>query len=435
MTKQHNLGSIALAPYWLTAHPVHLYKSDHSWWFEPIGHYDTIIFAGPFIENGSHRSITQNIITAKTHGLSWSILDIQLYLSNNWGINLRDISMLWHVIEASATCRVRDLPELACPLIAVIADTHHLAAPISSLLMYLRCSQYTHLTCTHNQHTPFFAAAIDIPTFSFPYTYLNAKKCQRELIRKKDLIYYGNLVSSHHVFRTKFINKILSCSSLRLGGRLSFHRWLDALAQGGQCVFTCSLNGSFSFQTLMPLLHRNAIITDPICSANWLGKLLPYLPDCHVFHDLEECLNIVQYIETEDSDGCTSKIEALTSELLKPFLSNQKILRNAFCPGKFYPEVLPDASTDSEKWLLSILTTARRKFGLVEVERMIKLYEIIQEQHRIHWRIGITSITEMSKKSLIYDAFLMQMPTMLPRLKYPDPQGIHVQDLEVAITS
>lgn len=430
MKKNHCLGSIALVPYWLKVHPQDLHGSDHWWWFQPLAHYDTILYAGPLIENGSHRNSAQNIITIKTRDLSWSTDNIHSHLNKYFGIGLSDISVLWHVIEASSTCRISGHSELKCPLIAVIADTHHLAAPISSLLPYIRRSRYTHLTCTHNQHAPFFAIACGIPTFSFPYTNFGIGIDKPMPGVNQKLVYYGNLVSPHHVFRSEFVNRVLTVSSLHLGGRLSFHKWIDALAQGSQLVFTCSLNGSFSFQTLMPLLYGNIVITDPISSANWLGSILPYLPECYIFHDLNECCNIVQRIEKEAFNTKCRQCDGFAAELLRLILADEKSLQKAFTTEGFDPEALPDVSTDGEKRLRKLLAIAQRDLGLAEVYMMIRLYEAIQELHRVHWQPGIAPVKRRCKKSIIYDAFLRLMPTMLPRLKYPDHQGMLLQNVE-----
>lgn len=419
-----------MVPYWLKVHPQDLHKSDHSWWFHPLVHYDTILYVGPFVDNGFNCSIEQTIITIKTTGLSWSTDNIQSYLNENLGIGLSDISILWHVIEASSTCRITGHSELVCPLIAVIADTHHLTSPISSILPYISRSGYTHITCTHNQHAPFFEVACGIPSFSFPYTDLGIGIRSLMPSAKRKLVYYGNLVSPHHVFRSEFVNKVLTVSSIQLGGRLTFHKWLEELAHGSQHVFTCSLNGSFSFQTLMPLLFGNTIITDPICSANWLGNILPHLPECYIFKDLGECLNIIKHIEKDLHNAKAMKFQGFAAEFLRLILADDKSLERAFTPEGFDQDALPDVSTDCQKQLEKLLTIARRDLGLAEVHMMIRHYEAIQELHRMNWQLGIAPVTRNCKKSIIYDAFLRLMPTMLPRLKYPDKQGIPLQNLE-----
>jgi len=342
---------------------------------------------------------------------------------------------LWHVLEASSTCLISGHTELSCPLIAVIADTHHLPSPISSLLTYISSSGYTYLTCTHNQHAPFFSIACNIRSFSFPYTDLGIIADNLLPILRKNLIYYGNLISQHHVFRTEFVNKALTTSSLRLGGRLAFRKWLEELSQGNKYVFTCSLNGSFSFQTLMPLLYGNVVITDPICSANWIGGILPYLPECYVYHNVRECLDILHGIENERYSSASLHSRNISTSLIKPLISDEKSLQAAFSAAGFDPHSLPDVSTDNQKRLEELLAIVLRDFGLSEVYTMIRLYETLQESHRVNWETGIFPVTKTSEKSLVYDTFLRLIPTMLPRFKYPDPQGIHLQALVSVGTS
>ena len=424
MTCNHTFGTIALVPYWINLNPSFLINSDHFWWFEPLCGFDTVIYVGPYIESDTWKSFSQNFITLHSSSLNLAIEEIEIELRNLYTITLRDVSLLWHIIEASSTCRINDVSRIGGASIAVIADTHHLKRPISSLVDYIRNCGYTHLTCTHNQHTPFFASACNIETFSFPYSTFNCVNPSTQA-NKKDIIYYGNLVSSHHTFRSKIVNLILSRSGLITKERLSFWDWVKALSDGDQCVLTCSLNGSFSFQTLLPLAYGNILITDPICSSNWLGKLLPVLPSCYIYHDSQSCLDIINqlYLKNKISKN-TTHANKFVHDILGSCLNNRAMMKKALAGGSLQLGELNDTRTDGEDILYQLLSSLKSEFGLEEVEKLIRVYESIQEYHRLIWSLKIASINVICRKTEFYDVFMRLLHTMLPRVKYSCPEGL-----------
>ena len=159
---------IVLIPYWLQIEPEKLYKSDHSWWFESLQKNDILIYAGPYIRNeGASKGNNNWHIKIKTPGLSYSISEIQNKLKS-FNIKVSDITLMWHIIEASATCRVE---ELLLPNAIKIQWllTPSLKKSNNSLIRLIKRESYDLVCCTHNQHEPFFAASCGLPTIGFPY--------------------------------------------------------------------------------------------------------------------------------------------------------------------------------------------------------------------------------------------------------------------------
>ena len=131
---------------------------------------------------------------------------------------------------------------------------------------------------------------------------------------------------------------------------------------------------------------------------------------------------ITQYLESKQSIE-NKKKNSFGPDLIRPFIANKKSLSAAFNIDGFYPEALPNSSTGLNTQLINLLHIVRENLGLVEVEKMICLYEVIQEMHRVRWRHSIAPIKIMTQRSMLYDAYLRHVPTLLSRFKYPDDKG------------
>jgi hypothetical protein len=423
------MNTIALVPYWLGCCPKILDSSDHFWWFRPISHFDIIIYVGPYIYDQMWPGGDQISISLKVRSLTWSIDEIESRLRDQFSIRLSDISLVWHVIEASSTCRVQGLEGLRCPMVAVVADTHHLVRPISSLVPYIRASQYTHVTCTHNQHTPFFSTTCDVATFSYPYTDLIANQAFTASPTSSELIYYGSLFSRHHFFRTKYVNRLLANSQINIHARLTFREWLQRIRGGGGQIFSCSLNGSFSFQTLYPLLYGNMLMTDPICSANWIGSILPSVSSCMIYKNMSECLSLAASLANTSVAYQAVPGQISINKRIQSCLADHVGLRKAFQIGGLFPDALPNTYTSDQHALQALLIVLKGEFGVEEVEKFIVIYERLQELHRLTWDVSIAPIPINCRKAEIYHSLLSIIPALLPRLSYPVLGGTPFQGI------
>ena len=427
---------IVLIPYWLQIEPEKLYKSDHSWWFESLQKNDILIYAGPYIRNeGASKGNNNWHIKIKTPGLSYSISEIQNKLKS-FNIKVSDITLMWHIIEASATCRVEELLLLPNAIkIAVVADTHHLKNPISSLISLIKRESYDLVCCTHNQHEPFFAASCGLPTISFPYInpYENQKANQ---INPKDnaIKYYGNIISQTHYFRSIFINESLRSIDVTLMPRMKMKDWTSALMNNRSIVLTCSLNGSFSFQTLFPILAGNFLLTDPISKSSWIHGLIHDSSSCFTYRSMDELRYLAKYtydILNRDS----TKAEKVTTKSAIDFsskLMSQSELLNAYRCVEANLGNLQNLSNEHSEHLKTTLNKIKVLEGEETLCRLINIFENLQELHRRYWSIVIISnAKERSEtKENLTDDFILQIPNVLPRSKILSKREFDRQKIE-----
>ena len=410
-----NTTKIALIPYWLREDPFRLPMSDHAWWFDALAEFTTHVYAGPYVANTAKITNGKRLICIKTDSLFFGIDEIAEQLLN-YGIRVCDIDILWHVLESSATCRLNGVGEIGGPRVAVIADTHHLNRPISGLIEAIRKESYTHITCTHNQHSPFFEVACDLPSFSFPFLDYTA---QHKLVPKrtaKGLVYYGNLLSLHHKNRSILINTLLMQSiPISLAPRLQFDRWISSLSTLNAFVFTCSLNGSFSFQTLMPLLSGNRLLTDPIAKANWLGLRLEQLDSCYIYKSTDECLEIARHVAC-DSKDCYSRPLTQDQGCIAALMNSSQQLHSAFSSSDIAAEQLVDLTTPGQRKLRRVLEVVKKEGGYRGLMDLIHLFETTQELHRAEWSISASVTKPYDRMSELRNIFIEILPSLLPRL-------------------
>jgi len=411
--------TIALVPYWLNVEPTYLASSDHFWWFEPVSFCKTVIYAGPYIRNSICTYNGQIVICVQTHSLQWEINELGHYLRKNTSIYISDINFVWHVLEASSTCRVYGFERLSCPIIAVIADTHHLSAPVSSLIRYISTASFTHVTCTHNQHSPFFTSALDLQYFSYPYTNLGLKRSMRQQgCGECGVVYYGNVMSRTHIRRTYLLNQILRRYAIDVRGRLSFHDWMHQVACHDQLVFTCSLNGSFSFQTLIPLICGNVVLTDTIATSNWLGSIICELPNCLIYNDLNDLCHLLSGYEFSDANKCNLLHDKSYIHLLYSSINTKSNIKLAFGSRDVNFDRLACTRTAGERSLESLLIRAKAEFGQSFHMGLVERFEHLQEQHRKSSTLTIMSRSIDNKSDEITDLFLKELCGVLPRLVY-----------------
>ena len=107
------------------------------------------IFCGPKLHNID--TIERKFI--RTNGRFFDIDEVLSQLNEND----RKIDLLVSVLQAATTCFPKKLSRLKCPKIAIVADTHHLLYPISSVIHYMKRENFDcMLKASQPAHLHFF---------------------------------------------------------------------------------------------------------------------------------------------------------------------------------------------------------------------------------------------------------------------------------------
>jgi hypothetical protein len=381
-------ASVALVPYWLKDQPQNISDTDHAWWFEPLMFYDIVVYTGPHVEDTVWRDAKQKGIGISTQGYSWHIDEILPKL-NKYGLSESDFTLVWNVLEASATCRAFGLEKINSPKIAVIADTHHLRFPITSLLSYLVHTPHTYVLATHNQHAPFFGAYLQIPAIGWPFTCKASTNNYMPQVELDKIYYYGNTLSPHHKQRSLIVNYSLLRSDIHLVPRLSFDQWLQHISVGGKIILGCTLNGSPSFQTYYSLLNYNLLISDPIAPSSWLGSLMRNHKICMTYRSKEECIAIIESLrQVRESPKMAKMVKSMiriAADQICKCINNPKQYGLAFLDPENKLTSIKTTTTELDSYTLTHLNLILYELGLDHLLLTIKMFEILQEQHRKTW--------------------------------------------------
>jgi hypothetical protein len=410
-------ASVALVPYWLKDSPRYLANTDHAWWFEALDFYQIVVYVGPYVNDAVWQDTRQIKIAISTQAYTWHINEILLRL-NKHGLLISDITLVWNVLEASATCRVLGLDLIDAPKIAIIADTHHLGFPISSLLTYLLNNSHTYVLATHNQHAPFFGACLQIPATGWPFPCEPTRSNPPPKINLEKIYYYGNTLSHHHKQRTLVVNYSLVHTDVQVVPRLSFSNWRNSVSLGGKVILGCTLNGSPSFQTYYSLLNFNLLISDPIAPSSWLGSLMQTNKLCMTYRNKEDCVAIIKTLAyVRDRPHLIAKMQSMVdraAHILGECVNCSKQYGLAFLDPANGISSLKVSTTEHDSGLLLRLNLLRSLFGLDYLLLTIKMFEQLQEQHRIYWRIVLV-LDASSLHSAEID-FWSKIYLLLPRV-------------------
>lgn len=304
------MSKIALIPYWLKDSPLQIKQTDNHWWFAPLLQYDILIFVGPGLASSAYFKQEEgpDICTIKVRSLHFSLKNVEIELFDlSQDIAVKDISLIWHVLEMTATCRISDLAQFHGHKIALIGDTHHLQNPISGLIPYINQSGFQQILCTQSHHSFFFDCFCKSATAgSFPYFLPEGFNADAQIAyiksqeKSPDIPYYrGSLLSRHHIKRSKLINYLLVHSRVNLLPRKPWEDWLRTMNEDNYKFVVSSINGNFSPQLMCPLLYGKVVFSDAPAPANWLGELIEKHKLCWIHRSPRECSENIQQSLTE----------------------------------------------------------------------------------------------------------------------------------------
>ncbi len=413
-------SNVAFVPYWLRDPPNKIASSDHFWWFRHLFTFETIIFAGPLIRNGVHDYRGVKIVCISTPSFYFHLdshFNERVKLIS--GITLSQVGFYWHVMEATATCRVRGIEALNCPCVAVVGDTHHMKRPILDLIGYISSERFTHICCSHNQYNPFFSASCKLQSLDFPF-------CKPSNIYNKNISianginYYGEVYSPYHFHRTRIINRALISKAsidVKIHSRLRFEEWKERISFP-QHIITCSLNGTFSFQTFLPLLYGCCLYSDKLSEANWVGSKMVNGLNCIIYTSSDDLIK--NYIKLASNSEEANSISMNAKQLLLDILPNESdVTRNNFIGSLANRK----QTTIQEDNLQASIIDFLEVYSIDQLSRLIEIFELIQEVHRKEWyvetAITIKEIDNQARKRLQEKCLnlLLAMLAILPRLK------------------
>jgi len=408
---------IALVPYWLKEPPQKsiAIASANLWWFQPLlEHFDHVILIAYDIDAGNcFTSLGRAQIT--TYRISSHLVDV-IYLRDEILKILRLSEAeftVWHVIEASISYRLVAPGDRQIKAIACVGDLHHMANPITDTRLVLTHYLYDYVLLTHPQFSHFFEVAnlytrgkniLPFPVCSdlLKSTQNQTKRTDYRVNKRITPVLFGsNLTTVTHPFR-----QLMTLAALDTGlisaqdKRLPFNAWIDSVAMTN-AVFTCSLNGSYSLQTLAPLANESLLITDKISTKNHVGAHLVHGYNCLIYNhpkDIESINLLCQNVAN------TGLIAQRGSQLFASLQQADNVTK------KLLGESRPATSVAHPDL-----------FNYTITDEVVQLVETIQELHRTSLRIAIIVSSDYPRLASLQSS----IDQLFPRLNlYPAGRNI-----------
>ncbi|MFX1274384.1 MAG: glycosyltransferase [Promethearchaeota archaeon] len=345
------------------------------------------ILCGPKLQNidtGERKCI-------RTSGRFFDIDEVLSQLNEND----RNIDLVVSVLQTSTTCFPKNLYKLDCPKIAIIADTHHLLYAISPIIQYIKRENYAHIIkASQPAHLHFFYEAGITHSAFYPPIALQFKNVKN---KKNGVTFIGKRWSSPQLRRSRmvqFLEKKLSQHNIPFHhyDRLPYFKWLKVLSRSKMIVIS-SLNGQFTPQIHSCLFAGALCFIDELSSQTFLYQF--FEPDKHLvtwssFEDLLE--KIIYYYNNPTEAEIIAKAGKFQAE--NNFPTSESF---ALTISKFVFENMIDPR-------MLAINDARSQQKRVEspeyFNARVRLYENIQELHRIHESLTLISLTEKNLNPL-----------------------------------
>ena len=308
------MSKISIIPYWLPDPPKTSLSaiSPNLWWFKPaIEISDHIILLSRDSRHRGAFNLPDNTLITVLY------FDSHLVIIENVCNQVKELFcednaeiFLWIVIEPTIAFRIVGKDQNRVKTIACVGDLHHMGNPITHARSELKKHAVDYILLTHDQFSLFFefrdryvggSNILQFPLFSAVlqdgYNPLFNNEDNNKF-RRITLI-GSNLSTPTHPLRqlVAHIAQKSDCIEL-VAKRLAFSEWLNAIADSGS-VLTCSLNGSYSLQTLAPLAYNRVLITDMISQRNQIGRNLIHKKNCLVYKNIRDLRRIIFEIQSK----------------------------------------------------------------------------------------------------------------------------------------
>ena len=339
------------------------------------------IYCGPKLQNKD----TKERKFIRTSGRFFDIDEVLSQLNEND----QNIDLVFSVLQAGTSSFPTNLSKIKCPKFAILGDTFHLMYPISSLIKYMKRENFEHiLTATQPAHLHFFYEAGISHSALFPRVKANFEKVKK---KKSGITYIGKRWSSSHPRRSRmvlFLEKKLPKKNIPFQryNRLPTPMWRKVLARSKMVVIS-SLNGQLTPQIYNCLSAGTLCFVDELSSQSLLYQF--FEPGKHLvtwcsFEDLLE--KIIYYYNHPAEADAIAKAGRLQAE--NKFVTTESM---ALTISEFVLENKIDSH------FLAINDDRCKKKRVEPPEYFnarVRLYENIQELHRIHESLTLISMTK-----------------------------------------
>ena len=347
---------------------------------------DREIYCGNNLENKD----TPERKFIQTSGTHFDIDEILPILNENG----EKIDLVILSIQAHVSCFPKNLYKISCPKIAIINETDHQMYPISIIINYLKQENIKHIFVTAQPaHLHFFYEAGIKHSALYPRPKLEFKTSTN---KESGITYIGKMWKSSHIRRSRmilFLKKELPKHNIPFNyyNQVSYSEWLKLLSQSKMFVIS-SLNGQLTPQIYTALSAGALCFVDKISSQTFLYNF--FEPNKHLitWTNFNNLLNKIIYYYDNPEEAET--IANTGKQQVNKFASNKSI-STMISDFVFENKINPNLLAINDKRCQDTQIEYPDYF-----DARVRLYENIQELHRIHESLSLISLTRKNLKPI-----------------------------------
>lgn len=322
---------------------------------------------------------------ALPHG-QFDIASILEKLPENWRPDLISISSSLSLSQNSPV--PMGLQKLHCPSVMKLTDSHHMDRPIQRLVEYSKAVGCNYHWTTYNrQHIHFFREAGLTNVFWVPGS-INIKPYEIKPVsvqhKKYDVVFLGSRGNSHPL-RGSLLD-FLEKSGINVTiMRLPFQESLQAYTES-KIVFNCSLNGDFNRRVYETLMAQGFLLTDRLAPESGLPLVFSEGQHLECYGSKYELLEKIKYYLAHSDERLD-----IASQGHERFIGSYhpQIVRQQFYNFFLKGEPLPELYYAKDDLRNSFYYSQAINDQDLSLENRIKLYELLQELHRLNPEIKV----------------------------------------------
>lgn len=203
------------------------------------------------------------------------------------------------LVDASRCNLPRNLAAFRCPKVLLVADTHHLASPLLTLLRYASTERYDRVVLLYDRHhAGFFRTAGVRPLYWFPgltFPHGDAAVTAAASVgpRRSEIAFVGQ-TGRHHPRRARLWDALVEARLPVCQRQLAQPEAL-ALYGGSLLGFNASLNGDLNLRVFEILAAGGLLMTDRLAPESGLGDLLGEGRDCSLYGSPAELVELAAH--------------------------------------------------------------------------------------------------------------------------------------------
>ncbi len=310
------------------------------------------------------------------------------------------------LVDASWRNLPQNLAAFKCPRVLLVADTHHMDAPILGMLRYLSTQPYDRVVLLYDRHhaTIFRSAGVKnlfwLPGLTFPHDDTFVASCRRGAGKRVARIAFSGQVGKFHPYRRALVGELQSRNLIDVHP-LPQRQGL-ALYGGALAGFNASLNGDLNLRVFEILSSGAALLTDSLAEESGLARLQE--EGCSLF-TYSSPADLVERAKALLADGAGSAVAGEKGAKWFDSHLSAPLRRELFARVAFDGVAAP--------WLeFSPQEKTRIYFG-GEPSRLptaLSVYQRVQERHRVSMEVRVLTSPGVP-------ASVRELLTTLPRVR------------------